>query len=247
MQQIISSARLNETRDNERYLKGLDGPVEIEDALNVLGAVTSNGQPIGANADFQRFTSSGTWTKPDGVNLVLVQIIAGGAGGTRTTSGTRTGGLPGGMVTAFFEASDLSATESVVVGAGGTAAGTPTTRTGGNSSFGGVTAYGGDSDTVSPTPYGILQIKGFLHPGTGGASIGTTASRLGVGGYGTDFSASGADGADSTYGTGAGGGGNVNGHGGDGGAPGGGGGAVTGSTTWTPGAGGRGEVRVWAW
>lgn len=94
------------------------------------------------------FTSSGTWTKDTGLQRVRVRAWAGGGGGGRgTTSGSGGGGGGGGYMEAWFEASELSATESVTIGTGGAgrASSTGAGSNGGNTTFGSLlTAYGGE-------------------------------------------------------------------------------------------------------
>ena len=127
----------------------------------------------GASVDLQEFTSSGTWTKPDGVTTVQVEVWGGGGGGeggandpSPTWPAGRAGG-GGGYFTRTFKASDLGATVPVTVGAAGSA-GTgrstiPQTRVGGDgghsyfgaseASIGWVWAgggYGGDNQATQP-------------------------------------------------------------------------------------------------
>ena len=178
-------------------------------------------------------------------------VIGGGAGGRRSSGLTPKGGAPGYISEGLFLASGVSNSVSVTVGSGSVGGVTPTA--GGNSSFGSYGAAGGIVFLTANNLGSSADAEELLvsaRPGQGGASRNHAEHRRGVPGLGSsDFTTTGNDGADSTTGTGGGGGGN-NGNGttgGDGGIPGGGGGSTAGSTVTTPGDGGRGEVRVFAW
>ncbi|WP_242435885.1 hypothetical protein [Streptomyces sp. Root369] len=162
--------------------------------------------------------------------FVQVQAAGGGAAGARANANQLTahpGGTGGGYAERLVEASALGATETIVVGAGGSA-GTPTVDggNGGNSSFGGlVTANGGFGGQVVMSSgaaavchsgvAGPLAGIGDMAQG-GGASGGSIRldggqgqsgpggeSRLGHGGW--QRASSGGGGAGRGYGGGAGG------------------------------------------
>ena len=193
---------------------------------------------------FQRFTSSGTWTKPAGVTWVYAQVIGGGASGWEQDSAQeRHGGAPGQISDFLIRASTLGSSVSVTVGSGGLRHNTG--RPGGASSFGPYGAKGGTWLAFA----NLTDVYYLGPPGYGGASHSNADQAAGFPGLGQSaYTGRGATGANSTTGTGAGGGGNTGSgaRAGDGGTPGGGGGSGTGSSA-RAGNGGRGEVRLWGW
>ena len=88
--------------------------------------LTTNGSSLSwgsvASASHQRFTSSGTWTKPSTGSFVIIIAIGGGGGGSKNyIGGDETGGGGGGGAGALFIAplSSLGSSYSVTVGGGG--------------------------------------------------------------------------------------------------------------------------------
>jgi len=145
----------------------------------VSAALTASG------ADFQTFTSSGTWTKPTNAKTVEVICIGGGGGGGSGRRGAaatfRRGGGGGGggaLSRMVFPASLLGGTETVTVDAGGTAGAAQTT----DSTNGNAGGAGGD------TTFGNWVFAGGGGAGAGGiegtgtvtAGNGGSAARLGA-------------------------------------------------------------------
>ena len=136
----------------------------------------------------QTFTSSGTWTRPTGVDSVEVLLVGGGGGGGGAGSLASVavgGGGGGGQVIRRVVA--VSGDVTVTIGSGGAGGAASATTTpnkgsqGGTSSFGSLSAYGGGggggggsgSDANAPT-----VINGGSGGG-GGNSTGRPASGVG--------------------------------------------------------------------
>lgn len=196
--------------------------------------------------NYQVFTGSGTWTKPaSGVNdFVFIQAWgAGGGGGGSVTGGTSRQGAGGGggaYAEAKFRLSDLLATETVTIGAGGVGNSAAAGSVGGNTTFGAhLTAFGGG---------GGGQGNSSVGGGAGGAGVTSVGNSGGVGTAGAGGSllggASGSSGSDSTFG-GGGGATAGNGAGGNsyyGGGGGGSNGGVGGNSIYGGGGGGAGSA-----
>lgn len=192
--------------------------------------------------DDQTFNSSGTWTKPTGIqfaptDMALVEMWGGGQGGGRISGSNiyAVGGFGGDYVRFVVPVSDLANTQSVVVGAGGagssSTAGAPGSS-GGDSRFAGRTALGGFlggfTDVSSARLHALSAVcytSRVYSAGAGGSVVAGNALYPPV-----PSAVGGSGGAAST---------STNGAGGQ--APGGGGGASAGSTG---GAGAKGQVRV---
>lgn len=192
--------------------------------------LTETGLPL---TNVQTFLVNGTWTKPTGAKAVTVICVGAGGGGGSSGDGGVTpsnGGGGGAANVQSFDAADLDATESIVVGAAGTAGtGSGAGGNGGSSSFGTrmLAGGGGGGQAPSATPGGGGGTIGSASGATGGApaiaanAIGgqgptsTTTGRNSEWGGGSGGNGNGSENAGSSiYGGGGGGGGKSSGGGG---------------------------------
>jgi hypothetical protein len=149
----LSSDGLTLTRDAGEV--SWNGTALSAALLSLTGTSTVDFNPravdIANPAIIDVFTSSGTWTKRDGVKAVFVMAVGGGGGGGGARKGAAAsarsgggGGAGGGATYADFGASALGATETVTVGSGGSslAAVTANSTNGGNGGAGGASTFG---------------------------------------------------------------------------------------------------------
>jgi len=123
-------------------------PGTVGNVLTSTGSAWASSAPTASVINVQTFTSSGTWTKPSGYaagSRVLVQCWGGGGSGGKNSAGGGGGAGGGGYNERWLSLSQMGATETATVGAGGTAlSANGIGNTGGTTSLGSlVFAYGG--------------------------------------------------------------------------------------------------------
>ena len=167
---------LRYARADHVHLNPLPAGGSANQVLAKVDATSYNTQWVtpsggGSATDYQAYETAGTftWTKPAGAKWVEILMFGGGGAGgggarqaTSVARGGGGGGSGGAYVMARFTASSLSATQTVVVGAGGTGglAGAIDNSSGlagsngGNSSFFNLVAIGGATGTGGSTAGG---------------------------------------------------------------------------------------------
>lgn len=121
----------------------------------------------------QTVAGTANWTKPANAKSVHVRLWGGGGAGGGTTGGSGQaeggGGGGGGYTEKMYAASDLNATESFTVGAGGTGVALGNGNAGGASTFKGLTANGGGGGgSIIASPTIARGLRGAGGTATGG-------------------------------------------------------------------------------
>ena len=179
----------------------INGATQLKLGFGDWAEITKRGSAWEAHGSARlrtTFTGSGTWRKNALTSFVRVRGYGGGGGGGAgvvvagsTACSGGAGGGGGGAFDAMFSAADLSATETVTVGAGGTGG----TTSGGSGTAGGTTIFGA---YVAARAYGGGggaggQSGGASGGGAGGMIIGAGSSGS-AGTGGAAFSAAGSAG-----------------------------------------------------
>ena len=175
---------------------------QIATTAFVNSAIDASGGSVGGSATY---TTSGTWTCPDGVYTAFVRVLGGGAGGGGGgSSGVGVGGGGGSAVenTALVKvtpgteytitigaggaggAGSASSNPGVAGGAGGSSSALGITGTGGTGGTGGTSSGAGVGGFGSETPYSVFANGGGT---SGGCAIwmNTLSARAGTGVAGT--------------------------------------------------------------
>lgn len=157
-------------------IDGLTSFILYPEEARLIQSDGTNLNSVVLNPFYKRFTASGTFTKPPGYSGFTASVLgAGGAGGGGGVTSGRggNGGAGGSALELTFRSADLSATETVTVGAGGTSTSTTNGTDGGDTTFASLVGYGGGGGAKGDS-YAVA-----IPASIGGGIGGTTAALAG--------------------------------------------------------------------
>lgn len=265
----VSKADFDTKADSENPV--FTGEASFDGSVGLAGqALLSQGAGLpavwgGVDAikHYEEFTTSGTLTVDPLWSVVYVELLGGGAGGGNNTGsgGVGSGGSGGEFIGGFIDSSELSASESVVIGAGGlggASGGNNNGSNGGDTTFAGLVARGGFGGSNANQYASLISLAlgsdistnkvngGTYHYGYGaGATTGVGGQSSHGGGGGGGSSSSSAGGVSQFAGNGGQGNNVALTKAGNGEYPSGGGGGSQNDGGGGDGADGR--FRIWAW
>lgn len=160
------------------YMLWADTAANLLKQRNAANTAWVEVMPLNAKVaapDIQEFTTNGTWTKPPGCTFVFIKAIGGGGGGgsgRRGASATIRSGGGGGGGSAYneklFKASDLPASLTITIGAGGSGAPAVTV----DNTSGSMGGVGGSTSARTGNP----GTEVFFAPGGGGGGGGSNGT-----------------------------------------------------------------------
>lgn len=169
---------------------------------NTFSATTIfTGDTVGiASTSLKVFTASGTWTKPTGLEYIILEIVGGGgSGGGITTDGSAVGGGGGGggYCKSIISVAALASTVAITVGLGGNGLINVTGQTGSSTIFfdhatstGGVGGTGGQQLAVASGGAGGTCTGGQIAITGGGGGAGLQDSAATTAGHMSGFGGS---------------------------------------------------------
>lgn len=176
-QLIIGSTALNAggTHLNIGELTSVGGTIAISYSSPNINLETTPGGSSVVKIVRQVFTSSGTYTPTTNMSYCDIEVVGGGGGGGGSLTGSfqnaAGGGAGAGYARGLFSSTTIGASQSVTIGAGGTAGpntGASPGGTGGSTSVGSLISATGGAGGAGANVGGIFAGSGAPGIGTGG-------------------------------------------------------------------------------